>query len=114
LRAQRAQGWSKEDFNQTVERHLTGQEAEPWEIIYFELYKRQLPGIEEALQTAALMAGSDKSWGYCLEMISADFLARAHLQDGNPLALRVAFTHLYRLLPDQAKQEFLTEVAAPR
>jgi len=28
-----------------------------------------------ALDTAALMLGSDKSQGYCLEMICADFLA---------------------------------------
>ncbi len=51
-----------------------GQETEPWELIYFKLYKSQLPVIEQALETAALMLGSDKSRGYCLEMISADFL----------------------------------------
>jgi hypothetical protein len=31
--------------------------------------------IEQALETAGLMLGSDKSRGYCLEMICADFLA---------------------------------------
>jgi hypothetical protein len=31
--------------------------------------------IEQALETAGLMLGSDTSRGYCLEMISADFLA---------------------------------------
>ena len=30
---------------------------------------------EQALETTALMLGSDKSRGYCLEMICADFLA---------------------------------------
>ena len=30
------------------------------------------------------MLGSDKSRGYCLEMICADFLAGANLQEGNP------------------------------
>ena len=44
--------------------HLTGKETEPWEIIYFKLYKSQLPVIEQALETAALMLGSDKSRGY--------------------------------------------------
>ena len=29
------------------------------------------------------MLGSDKSRGYCLEMICADFLAGAHLEVGN-------------------------------
>ena len=36
-------------------------ETEPWEIIYFKLYKSQLPVIEHALETAALMLGTDKS-----------------------------------------------------
>jgi len=30
------------------------------------------------------MLGSDKSRGYCLEMICADFLAGANLDTGNP------------------------------
>jgi hypothetical protein len=64
----------KEGFKREVERHLTGQETEPWEIIYFKLYKSQLPVIERALETAALMLGASKSRGYCLEMICADFL----------------------------------------
>src|SRR6201984_401066 len=72
----------KEDFKRAVECHLTGQETEPWEIIYFKLYKSQLPVVERALETAALMLGSDKSRGYCLEMICADFLAGAALETG--------------------------------
>ena len=59
--------------------HLTGKETEPWEIIYFKLYKSQLPVVERALEIAALMLGSDKSRGYSLEMICADFLAGAAL-----------------------------------
>ena len=72
----------KEDFKRAVESHLTGKETEPWEIIYFKLYKSQLPVVERALETAALMLGSDKSRGYCLEMICADFLAGAALEPG--------------------------------
>ena len=41
----------KEEFKREVDRHLTGQETEPWEIIYFKLYKSQLPVIERFLQT---------------------------------------------------------------
>ena len=37
--------------------------------------------IEQALETAGLMLGTDKSRGYCLEMICADFLAGANLGD---------------------------------
>jgi len=72
----------KKAFKQEVERHLTGQETEPWEIIYFKLYKSQLPVVERALEIAALMLGSDKSRGYSLEMICADFLAGAALETG--------------------------------
>ena len=72
----------KEEFKREVERYLTGKETEPWEIIYFKLYKSQLPVVERALEIAALMLGSDKSRGYSLEMICADFLAGAALETG--------------------------------
>ena len=63
-----------------MERHLTGKETEPWEMLYFKVYKSQLPVIEKALEAAASMLGTDKSRGYCLEMICADFLAGAALE----------------------------------
>jgi hypothetical protein len=72
----------KEGFKGEVERHLTGKETEPWEIIYFKLYKSQLPVVEKAIETAGLILGSDKSRGYCLEMICADFLAGANVREG--------------------------------
>ena len=74
----------KEAFKQEVERHLAGQETEPWEIIYFKVYKSQIPVIEQALETAGLMLGTDKSRGYSLEMICADFLAGANLENPSP------------------------------
>ena len=77
----KASSMPREEFKQEVERHLTGKETEPWEIIYFKLYKSQLPVVEKALETAGLMLGSDKSRGYCLEMICADFLAGATLRE---------------------------------
>jgi hypothetical protein len=58
-----------------------GKETEPWEIIYFKVYKSQLPVVEQALETAALMLGTDKSRGYCLEMICADFLAGVNVEE---------------------------------
>jgi hypothetical protein len=73
----------KEGFKVEVERHLTGKETEPWEIIYFKLYKSQLRVVEKALETVALMLGTDNSRGYCLEMICADFLAGARLEENN-------------------------------
>jgi hypothetical protein len=79
----KANRMAKEGFKGGVERHLTGKETEPWEIIYFKLYETQLPVIEKALETAALMLSSDKSRGYCLEMICADFLAGANARAGD-------------------------------
>jgi hypothetical protein len=78
----KAQVLPKEEFKREVERHLTGKETESWEIVYFKLYKSQLPVVEKALETAGLMLGTDKSRGYCLEMICADFLAGAKVGDG--------------------------------
>src|ERR1700691_3038266 len=80
----KAQELPKDTFKREVERHLTGQNTEPWEIIYFKLYKSQLPVVEQALETVALMLGTDKSRGYCLEMICADFLAGATLETERP------------------------------
>ena len=75
----KAKEMPKEEFKGEIRRHLTGKDTEPWEIIYFKLYKSQLPVVERALETAALMLGTDKSRGYCLEMICADFIAGATL-----------------------------------
>jgi hypothetical protein len=80
----KASSMPREEFKHEVERHLTGQETEPHEILYFKVYKSQLPVIEEALETAGLMLGSNKSRGYCLEMICADFLAGVNLSEGQP------------------------------
>ena len=95
-----------------MERHLTGWETEPWEIIYFKLYKSQLPVVEQALEAVALMLGTDKSRGYCLEMICADFLCGAHLENNNPSALLWALCRLLRFLPEDQKRELLEQVKA--
>src|SRR5208283_1946514 len=71
----KAKEMPKEGFKVEVERHLTGKETEPWEIIYFKVFNSQLHVIDRALEITALMLGTDKSRGYCLEMICADFLA---------------------------------------
>ena len=92
-----------------MERELTGKDTEPWEIIYFKLYKSQIPVIEQALETAALMLGSDRSRGYCLEMICADFLAGANLDNGNPETLLFSMTRYFKLLPEGQKHAFLQD-----
>jgi hypothetical protein len=83
----------REEFKREVEKQLTGQETEPWEMIYFKVYKSQLPVIEQALETAELMLGNDKSRGYCLEMICADFLAGASLESDEMKSLTAPCPH---------------------
>jgi hypothetical protein len=103
----KAQTLPKEQFKTEVEKYLTGKDEEPSELIYFKIYKSQVPVIEQAIEAAALMLGSDKSRGYCLEMICADFLAGAHLQeDGDSEALYLAFARLHELLPEELQQRF--------
>jgi len=93
----------REEFKREVERHLTGKETEPWEILYFKAYKSQLPVIERALETAALMLGTDRSRGYCLEMICADFLAGASLETGEENTLFLALARLIGALPTEQR-----------
>jgi hypothetical protein len=90
----KARALPKEDFRRAVEKELTGREEEPSELIYFKV-----------------MLGTDKSRGYCLEMICADFLAGAHLDNGNPEILLHSISRYYRFLPSTQRQEFLQEIA---
>jgi hypothetical protein len=108
----KAQVLPKEQFKRVVERHLTGRDTEAWELLYFKLYKSQLPVIEQALETAALMLGADKSRGYCLEMICADFLAGANLQDGNPHDLFLSVRRLLGMLSVVQRREVLEQIGA--
>jgi len=100
------------EFKHEVEKHLTGKDTEPYELVTFKLYKSQLPVVEQALETAGLMLGSDKSRGYCLEMICADFLAGAHAEDESPRTLLVSILQLVHLLPPSERQQLVEKVGA--
>jgi len=50
------------------------------------------------METAALMLGTDKSRGYCLEMICADFLAGANLENDNPGVLLQSALRFFKFL----------------
>lgn len=102
----KAQTMTREEFQQEVEKELTGRQSEPHELIYFKVYRSQIPVIEQAIDTATLMLGSDKSRGYCLEMICADFLAGAHLDSGQPDVLLHAISRFFRFLPSEQKLTF--------
>jgi len=105
-----AQSMPHQPFKEEVEKYLTGA-SEASELIYFKVYKSQALVIEQAIDTAALMLGSAKARGYCLEMICADFLAGAHLEGGDPKILLLSMMRLFRLLPATLRQEFLQQVA---
>jgi hypothetical protein len=73
----------REEFKREVDRYLTRKDTEPWEILYFKAYKRQLPVIEQALETAGLMLGSDKS-GALLGDNLCGFFGGSGLGGGQP------------------------------
>jgi hypothetical protein len=106
----KARSLPKDQFKREVEKELTGRESEPHEIIYFKIYVSQIPIIEQALETAALMLGTDKSRGYCLEMICADFLAGANLDHEDPTVLLQSTSRFFKFLPGEQRQAFLHEV----
>jgi len=97
----------KDQFKHEVEKELSGLDTEPTEIIYFKFYKSQISVIEQAIETAGLMLGTNKSRGYCLEMICADFLAGANLDSGNPNVLLYSILRLFRFLPEEERKAFL-------
>jgi hypothetical protein len=107
----KARTMTREQFQQEVERELTGKQTELSELMYFKVYKSQIRVIEQAIETAALMLGSDKSRGYCLEMICADFLAGANLDSGQPDILLHAISRFFQFLPAEQKQAFAETVA---
>src|SRR6185369_3241407 len=106
----KAREMRREDFRREVERELTGREEEASELIYFKLYKSQTPVIEQALETAARMLGSDRSRGYCLEMICADFLAGANLDNGVPGILLMSLKRFFGFLLPEQQRDFLQAV----
>lgn len=58
------------------------------------------------------MLSTDKSRGYCLEMIYADFLGSANFENRNPDTLLFPIPRLFELLPPEQRQSFLEQVRA--
>jgi hypothetical protein len=106
----KAREMPKEQFKHEVDKELTGQDTEPSELIYFKLYKSQISVVEQAIEMAGLMLGTDKSRGYCLEMICADFLAGANLENENPEVLLQSALRFFKFLRTEERQSFLHHV----
>jgi hypothetical protein len=50
------------------------------------------------------MLGTDKSRDYCLEMICADFLAGANLENEDPTVLLQSMSRFFKFLPGEQRQ----------
>jgi len=107
----KAKAMPKEKFKDEVEKFLTGG-AEASDLLCFKVYKSQLPVIEEALEIAARMLGSDKSRGYCLEMICADFLAGARPESPTADELLQSARQVCKFLPTNHKRSLAAELIA--
>jgi hypothetical protein len=53
------------------------------------------------------MLGTDKSRGYCLEMICADFLAGSGTQENQSEVLVLSLERLYQTLPEAGREQLL-------
>lgn len=80
-------------------------------MIYFKVYKGQIPVIEQALEMAGLMLGSDGSGGYVVEMVCADFLTGTNVETGTPSALILSLDRPFVSLPRPKQQEFLSKAS---
>ena len=69
-----------------------------------------MPVLEQARETAAWMLGSDRSRGYCLEMICADFLAGANLENGNSDVLLTSLRRFFAFLSAAHQQQYLRDI----
>jgi hypothetical protein len=66
--------------------------------------------VEQALETVALMLGTDKSRGYCLEMICADLLAGSATQENQYEVLVLSLERLYQTLSDDRRDQLLNRL----
>ena len=101
----RAKECNKRELKEEVHRYFTGEDLEPYEMVYFKLFESQLPIIERALYVAARMAGTERSRGYSLELICADFLA-GRTEESTPEETLLVIQRLVTSLPS----EYLTRV----
>ncbi len=96
----RAKEVTKQELKEEVYKYFTGEDYEPYEMVYFKLYESQLPVVERALYVASRMVGTEKSRGYCLELICADFLA-GRTEESTPEEILLVIDRLLSLLsPD--------------
>ena len=107
----RAEQTPKEEFKRQIKKHLTGKEPVPRDILYFTVDYNQRGVIEQALERAGLLLGTDKSRAFCLEMICADFLEGARLEAGNEDVWLLAVARLIDTVPVARRRQLLDMLA---
>ena len=94
----RAKECTKQELKEEVYKYFTGEDYEPYEMVYFKLFESQLPVVERALYVASRMVGTERSRGYCLELVCADFLA-GRTEESTPEEMLLVIHRLVHLLP---------------
>ena len=94
---------TKKELQEAVHKYFTGEDFEPYEMVYFKLFESQLPVVEKALYVAARMAGTERSRGYCLELVCADFLA-GRGEESSPEEILMVIHRLVHLLPPEYQE----------
>jgi len=54
---------TKQELKEEVYKYFTGEDYEPYEMVYFKLFESQLPVVERALYVASRMVGTERSRG---------------------------------------------------
>ena len=93
-------GWTKQELNQEGCKNLSGEDYEPYEMVYSKLFESQLPTVERTLYVASRMVGTERSRGYCLEMICAGFLA-GRTEESTAEEILLLIDRLVSLLPEE-------------
>jgi len=89
---------TKQELKEEVYKYFTGEDYEPYEMVYFKLFESQLPIVERALYVASRMVGTERSRGYCLELVCADFLA-GRTEESSPEEILLVIHRLVNVLP---------------
>ena len=99
---------TKQELKEAVHKYFTGEDYEPYEMVYFKLFESQLPVVERALYVASRMVGTERSRGYCLELVCADFLA-GRGEESSPEEILMVIHHLVHLLPKEFQEDLASQ-----
>jgi len=108
----KAKECTKQELKEEVYKYFTGEDYEPYEMVYFKLFESQLPVVERALYVASRMVGTERSRGYCLELVCADFLA-GRTEESSPEEILLVIHRLVDLLPADYRARLVGKAEDP-